>query len=229
MEQQPVKMRGEAVLLRKGDKIPANALPLTDAEVLSIQTRRINTFQPQKDVRVYLYSNYAISATTGLSGLAIANVMRRNFRLGGLRRMLTYGPTVVIAGLCAGVMQEIFIKRQILLGKEACPTCTAVKGGCFQMGMGVVYPYILSLLTCIPTARDYYTLQLPGRGSGGNSYLQLLRQVTPKSSYLLGLVVLNIYMGAFVATRQLQVFAKHLSQPPTRMQEFLKENREMLE
>ena len=178
--------------------------------------------------RVYQYSSYALSATTSLSGLVIANVMRRNFRLGGLRRMLTYFPTVVISGLCAGAMQEILIKRAVLLGKESCPTCTAVKGGCLQMGLGVVYPYILSLLTCIPTARDYYTLQFPGRGSN-NSYLQLLRQVSPRSSWMLGLALLNIYMGSFVASRQLQVFAHHLSHPPSRMQEFLKESNEMLE
>ena len=177
---------------------------------------------------MYQFSNYAVSASTSLSGLVIANTMRRNFRLGGLRRGLTYIPTVIISGMCAASMQEILIKRPILLGKESCPTCTAVKGGCLQMGLGVIYPYILSLLTCIPTARDYYTLQFPGRGNG-NSYLQLLRQVSPKSSWMLGLALVNIYMGSFVAARQLQVFAHHLSQPPSRMQEFLKESSEMLE
>ena len=51
MEQQPTKRRaGEAVFFKKGEKIPQNALPLTDAQVLSIQTARINKFQPQKEV-----------------------------------------------------------------------------------------------------------------------------------------------------------------------------------
>ncbi|RUS70414.1 hypothetical protein EGW08_021822 [Elysia chlorotica] len=228
MDQQPVKMRGEAVLFKRGERIPQNALPLQDAEVLSIQTSRINKFQPQEKVRVYHYSSYAVSATTSISGLVIANVMRRNFRLGGLRKVLTYVPTVVISGLCAGAMQEILIKRQILLGKESCPPCVAVKGGCLQAGLGVVYPYVLSLLTCIPTARDYYTLQFPGRGSN-SSYLQLLRQVSPKSSWMFGLALLNIYVGSYVAVRQLQVFAQHLSRPPSKMQEFLKESNEMLD
>ncbi|GFO38666.1 transmembrane protein 126a [Plakobranchus ocellatus] len=154
--------------------------------------------------------------------------MRRNFRLGGLRRSLTYIPAVFLAGLCSGAMQELFIKRSVILGRESCPTCTAVKGGCLQLGLGVVYPYILSLLTCVPTARDYYTLPFPSSGKG-SAYLQLLRQVSPKSSWMLGLAAINIYMGSFVAIRQLQIFANHLSQPPSRLKAFLDENKEMLE
>ncbi|CAL1531970.1 unnamed protein product [Lymnaea stagnalis] len=219
-------LRSKPVLLKRGDAVPQNAILMQDDEVLIYQMQRLKNIQPQSEVRALNYGIYTLGACAGLSGFIIASTMRRNFKLGGLRKMLTYGPTVAVCGGLAGIVHEFNVKQSILLGKESCVTCVALRSGFYQATLGVGYTFIVSFLTCVLTAREYYTLPMP-QASKGMVFLRLVRQVSPTANVLLMLGLFNMFIGASLAQKEFKLFVKYFSHSTSNdvvlNEEFLKE------
>ncbi|XP_005102824.1 complex I assembly factor TMEM126B, mitochondrial [Aplysia californica] len=209
--------RGQAMLRKRGDILPENAVPMTDDEVYEVQMKRIEQFKPESEVRAFKYGSFLVSANVAVSGVMISNIVRQNFNLGALRRGLTYGPALFIPSIISVGIHEMAVKRSILLGKEECPLCISLRSGVLQVASGVVYPYVLSILTCLPTARDYYTLPLPASKSG-TSYFKLLKQVSPSKMTMLLLALSNMFVGMWMARRELQIFHKHFEKPPRQLE-----------
>uniref|UniRef100_A0A0B6ZEV4 Transmembrane protein 126A n=1 Tax=Arion vulgaris TaxID=1028688 RepID=A0A0B6ZEV4_9EUPU len=202
------------VALKKGEPVPKNAYQLTDKEILEIQHKRIENFQPQSEMRMLNYGNHVLGAAVTVSGLIINSIFRKNFRLGGLKVFGTYLPSSILPVLLSVGVHEFGIKNKILLGREMCSTCVSVKGGLCQAFIGLCYPYIVSILTCLPTAREYFTLPMPSTPKGVG-YVRLLRHVSPTSNVILAIGLTNLMIGMAVSKMELQTFVKHLSKPPT--------------
>lgn len=127
--------------------------------------------------------------------------------------MLTYAPSVLLPSIFSGGIHEFTIKNNILLGKESCATCVTVRSGVYHAFMGVCYPYVLSILSCLPVARQFYTLSFPSTHKG-LGYMQFLKHVSPSGSVLLSLGLLNMLIGMGIARKEMLAFVNHLSKPP---------------
>lgn len=156
-----------------------------------------------------------LSSTVAVSSLIIHNMFRQRFKLGGLGRIKTYIPVVGISSLMSLGIHEFGIKHKILLGQEGCPLCISLRSSAFQVGIGLVYPYIMSILTCLPLAREYYTLPMPDKGGGKGAYLRLFRQVRPAPLPMLFLGITHAILGIKIANSEMKVFHKHLSHSPS--------------
>ncbi|XP_059142061.1 uncharacterized protein LOC131929730 [Physella acuta] len=208
-----IKEPNGPVLLKKGEAVPAYARLMSDNDVLSWQKKRIENHQPQSEIFVFKYGMHILTGVAGLSGFIINTNIRKNFRLGTLRSMFTYIPSVVLTGALAGVIHQFGIKDRVLVGKEYCSLCVSLRSGTYQSVMGVAYSFLVSFLTCLPTARENYTLPMPATQKG-LGYLKLLNTISPKSSILLSLIAANMVFGCVVGQQEFSVFLNHLIQRP---------------
>lgn len=163
---------------------------------------------------VFKYGMHLLAGVAGLSGFIINTNIRKNFRLGTLRSMFTYLPSVVVTGALAGMLHEFAIKDRVLIGKEYCTLCVSLRSGTYQTVMAVAYSFMVSFLTCLPTAREYYTLPMPTTQKG-LGYLKLLNTVAPKSSILLSIIAANMVIGSVIGQQEFSVFLNHLTQRPS--------------
>lgn len=106
------------------------------------------------------------------------------------------------------------MKPKILLGMESCPTCLSVRTGAYQSAVGVCYPYVISLVACLATAREFYTLDIAATKQP-MGFLRLLRHVSPSPNIIIALGILNMLIGMEVSRREIQTYIKHLSKPPS--------------
>ncbi|CAG5120185.1 unnamed protein product [Candidula unifasciata] len=202
------------VLVRKGEALPDTVMPMTETEVLDIQNKRIEKFTPKSEMRIFQYGSHVMVATTALSAFVVNTILRKNFRLGGLKMVMSYGASVCVPSVLSAALNELYVRPKVLLGMESCPTCLSMKAAVVQSLMGLCYPFVISFVTCLTTSREYFTLDI-ATNSKRMGYFRLIRQVSPSSNILLALGLLNMTVGMEVARRQMKAYVQHLSKPPS--------------
>ena len=163
----------------------------------------------------FLYGGYLVGLGVALTSGRINRIIRGNFNLGTLKKGFTMGPAVLLPPMMCTGYHELKSKADILLAKrDTCPLCLMLKSGVVTALCAVVYPFVVTLTTCIPTARENYTMSFP-EGKGRWGFFNLVRKVSPPSTTLMGLALLNVFLGAYVTKRQLDVFQNYLLKPPS--------------
>ncbi|XP_041346864.1 transmembrane protein 126A-like [Gigantopelta aegis] len=178
----PVAVRGgkQMVRVKNLHDLPEGAVRLTEEEVLSLQMKKIIKWNPPSEIWPLRYGTAVIGIASAAAGIIINAHYRHKFALQNFGRFNTYLSSVAFPVLFSCLVHELFVKREIIVGRLECPLCSQMRSGSLQAFLGGLYPMAVAPVSCIIFARKYYTYSIP-KISEGQEIVKMLRKTSADS------------------------------------------------
>ncbi|KAG8178223.1 hypothetical protein JTE90_025107 [Oedothorax gibbosus] len=165
----------------------------------------VATWKPRSETWHFRWGGDIGAFMGSLSALYIMYNLRRELKLRQYARLTCYLPVIGMAGFLTETMYDVFITPQILTGRK-CPLCISTKAAALQIGLGVVYPLVLSPLIGFYLADRLLTYPVPSLSRAPGEMLKLWAKLVLKSPR--PLIASAVLQGAVMAyiTNEQQLF-----------------------
>lgn len=141
--------------------VPQGVVLMDKNEVARVMHQMRDNWKPKKEMRSVKYGTLMLGALAAFNGGIFTTHFRQCMVLRHRARMASYAPTLVIPLITTTMIQDYIFFNRLVGEKPQCQLCSDINVISAQVVVGVIEPYILSVLAAAAVAKLTRVYPLP--------------------------------------------------------------------